>query len=274
MRRNRLLTFYWLYMIVYQKLKSKLLLYFFNELRHNKRKSSKGGIKLHIKSYNDERFKKLVVESIQSAFTQKDIGTELRFHNHVRTKRWDICFDEIDRLLEKEKHIETFHIDRTIWECIMIYFKDTRHATFIIKKERLKALKKVKTSHYVKLMARKNSMYDDKIEGSQRSIDWCDNLETVPSSEQLNELERKIYKEYSGKVDEISLVVFSTFDKMITSVSHIIPSSNLDTVYETSWNKYIIGEYNDDEELFTRADEAEVVEEHEINPPLTLKKIK
>lgn len=191
-----------------------------------------------------EDVKEKITNSLFKAFTEKYDDIDTVTGNYVPIIKWDKFNTYLVNSLNTSDQIITKIISRKIWELVMIYVPESKHAIFVLRDSRFDELGKEKLTHYIRVLLRHNEKYNKF--ASYEQTDFFDIMPEPISNEILNELEQSILEELSGQVESVGLVMFDAKKYELKNVDYVIPGSNLSIVESQNWNDYIPSVYDEE----------------------------
>lgn len=189
--------------------------------------------------------KEYIVDSILSGLEKSHdyfISNRTITNNGREGERWNYINEEVKNILP-----EKFHVclcQRKIWGIILIYDKETKCLYSLMKDKRLRELRGDIDSngmHYAAVLANQlNSNLQYEVQDQMSFIDDKYNL----YDEKIEESFIDITKNIPGDINKYVMITFTNKNNELTSISGIVVSPKLDSIYEESWSDMIKPKYD------------------------------
>jgi len=187
----------------------------------------------------------------------------LESFNGIDFLLWDFINSNLIRNAADERLIP-IKVKRGRWTLLLLYDTELKYLYTLMKHKRFKQLrdqrKNRSTVHYIDALAQINDDLHSEIE--QICL-----FENEAWDEEVENLLLRIVREHRNEIERFVVLGFSTSKDDIVSVSAIVPSSELGTVYEADWSEFIPTNYGSGSVTFDYTPS----EEDEEDIPVTLK---
>lgn len=193
--------------------------------------------------------KRKLVRSITKTYDQDMksflIEKQLDYDNGLHQLSWAFLYTRVSReVLDGEVLAEKRR--RGPWPFTVVFDSNSKYLYILMKKKRFKYLSNTylfrKKPHYIDAASSLNSDVDQMgFKGYQYQMEWLPDLE---KEEKLQEMLKDLLKEQYKEARKLIIITFAIHKGELESVNAILPSPNLDIVYEEDWSNYIEVEYD------------------------------
>ncbi|MEK5161201.1 DUF5986 family protein [Paenibacillus sp. FSL R5-0527] len=164
---------------------------------------------------------------------------ELESFNGIDFLVWDFINSNLIRNAADERLI-SIKVKRGRWTLVLLYDTELKYLYTLMKHKRFKQLqdqrKKRSTAHYIDALALLN-------DGLYAAEDQLHLFEDETWNEGVRSLLHRIVREHRDEIERFVVIGFSASKDDITSVSAIIPSSELGVVHEVDWSEFMPTNY-------------------------------
>lgn len=163
----------------------------------------------------------------------------LETFNGIDFLLWDFINSNLIRNAADDRLIP-IKVKRGRWTLLLLYDTELKYLYTLMKQKRFKQLQDQRenrsTAHYIDALAQLNN-------DLQSDVEQIYLFENEAWNENVENLLLQIVREHRNEIERFVVIGFSTSKDDIVSVSAIVPSAELGTVYEADWSEFIPTNY-------------------------------